>query len=118
MAMSAYITPIAMPYFEEEGVNAYTIGELLNGIGVVAVIVGLPIFVIGAYFKEKQENYERKNRNQRNGKNCCPKCGRTSIHYIQPHLEKKQYGWDDDEYTIEQVNGYWKCTFCKYSWWG
>ncbi len=98
------------------GINKEAVENVAAAVLTIGIFAALALAYFKQYRKERRESNERRIKNQNEGKNCCPRCGRTTINYIQPHLEKKYYGSSEYQYTLEQVNGYWQCTTCKHIW--
>ena len=92
-----YITPYALAYFDNEGVNSGTITTVISDALIVVFMIGMMIVIPVILFKTHKETRERVRQNWDNDVICCPACGRTAVHYLE-------------------LKGYWKCTRCGHTW--
>lgn len=96
-ALGYYVTPYALAYFDEEGVNSGTIAEMISGSLLVVFMIGMMIMIPVILFKGHKERRDRVQQNWDNDVIGCPRCGSRSVHYLE-------------------FKGYWKCTRCGHTW--
>lgn len=90
----------------------------IEGIMIAFTFIMIGLWIVTSIINSRKETEGRKETNRKAGVNYCKKCGRATVHYVQPHHEPVYYyGSSKDKIDhYDFIKGYYECSYCKHTW--
>lgn len=89
----------------------------IESIMIAFTFIMIGILIVTSIINSHKETADRKEKNRQAGVNYCKKCGRATVHYVQPHHEPV-YDYSSPKIKIDHydfIEGYYECSYCKHT---